>query len=117
MRARTEKLDTFDELSLRMKKRVEDHAKNIYCQLQDDIENWFYDDWEENFKSFVENQARRLIINLLQGEEKLLHLIPLYSFDSIYKKLVAVHGSDILKEQETRIKNLEEEVLMYRSRY
>jgi len=109
------RLETLDELSLRMQKRVEEHAKQVYCQLQDDIENWFYDDWEENFKVFVENQARRLIINLLMGEEKLLHLAPLYTFESIYKKLAKVHGSDIIKEQEMRIKNLEEEVRMYKT--
>ena len=96
-------------LSEMLKNRVDQHAGEIYSKTLDDIENWFFSDWEENFKIYVERQAQVIVKDLLQGKKSVFELMPVLVFEDFFKKLVKASESDVIKNQQDRIKLLEKE--------
>ncbi len=104
----------FDTISLELKKRAEEHAKDIYQKLQDDIEFWFYDDWESNFKTYVENEAIKLVRSILAGNKLLTDIMPMMAFDDFWERALKNSENQVIKELRERVKFLEEDNILLR---
>lgn len=95
-------------------------SNTIYENMMENLESWFSDHIQENFKLQVAHEVRHLLSNLLNGNLEVIKDICLlsdYTFDNLHEIRLAIWraaGQDvegsIIREQKKQIDELTKEI-------